>query len=145
MLIQYEFLKILRKKSTMIVMAISLLLTAFLFGLPILQYQTYNQDGVIKGSDGIAYEKEQARNVSGLLTDAYIAETVTEYQRLFDIVWEARQSVVELLESRLTAGKAVYGYEADRQTRAVFEKYGRVEQAAGIGYDRRCELLSAAA
>ena len=47
-----------------------------------------------------------------------------EYQRLFDIVWEARQSVVDLLEARLTAGKAVYGYEADRQTRAVFEKYG---------------------
>ncbi len=47
-----------------------------------------------------------------------------EYQRLFDIVWEARQSVVDLLESRLAAGKAVYGYEADRQTRAVFEKYG---------------------
>ena len=39
-LIKYEFLKILRKKSTLIVMAVSLLLTAFLFGLPILQYQT---------------------------------------------------------------------------------------------------------
>ena len=63
MLIKYEFLKILRKKSTIIVMAISLLLTAFLFGLPILQYQTYNQDGVIKGFDGIAYEKGQVRNV----------------------------------------------------------------------------------
>ncbi len=84
MLIKYEFLKILRKKSTIIVMAISLLLTAFLFGLPILQYQTYNQDGVIKGFDGIAYEKEQAQNVSGPLTDAYIAETVAEYQRLFE-------------------------------------------------------------
>lgn len=45
MLIKYEFLKILRKKSTFIVMAASLLLTAFFFGLPIMQYQTYNQDG----------------------------------------------------------------------------------------------------
>lgn len=42
-MMKYEFLKILRKRSTMIVMAVSLLLTAFLFGLPILQYQTYNQ------------------------------------------------------------------------------------------------------
>ena len=33
-LVKYEFLKILRKKSTLIVMAVSLLLTAFLFGLP---------------------------------------------------------------------------------------------------------------
>lgn len=49
MLIKYEFLKILRKKSTFIIMATSLILTAFLFGLPIMQYQTYNQDGVIEG------------------------------------------------------------------------------------------------
>ena len=55
MLIKYEFLKILRKKSTFIVMAASLLLTAFFFGLPIMQYQTYNQDGVIKGTEGIQY------------------------------------------------------------------------------------------
>lgn len=43
MLVKYEFLKILRKRSTLIVMAVSLLLTVFLFGLPIIQYQTYNQ------------------------------------------------------------------------------------------------------
>ena len=36
MLIKYELLKILRKKSTIIVMAVSLLVTAFLFGLPIM-------------------------------------------------------------------------------------------------------------
>ena len=47
MLVKYEFLKILRKKSTFIVMAVSLVLTGFLFGLPIVQYQIYNQDGVI--------------------------------------------------------------------------------------------------
>lgn len=39
-------------------MAISLLCTTFLFGLPVMQYQTYNQDGVMKGLEGIAYEKE---------------------------------------------------------------------------------------
>ena len=37
MLVKYEFLKILRKRSTLIVMAVSLLLTVFLFGLPIIQ------------------------------------------------------------------------------------------------------------
>lgn len=35
-LVKYEFLKILRKKSTLIVMAVSLLITVFFFGLPIL-------------------------------------------------------------------------------------------------------------
>ena len=84
MLIRYEFLKILRRKSTFVIMAISLILTAFLFGLPIIQYQTYNQDGVIKGAEGIAYAKEQASAFSVALTDEYIAETIRTYQQLFD-------------------------------------------------------------
>lgn len=84
MLIKYEFLKILRKKSTLIVMAASLLVTAFLFGLPVLQFQTYNQDGVIKGLEGIAYEKEQAAAYSVPLTNEYITETIQEVQQLFD-------------------------------------------------------------
>lgn len=69
MLIKYEFLKILRKKSTLIVMAASLILTGFLFGLPIMQFQTYNQDGVIKGADGIAYEKGQYADLSVPLSE----------------------------------------------------------------------------
>lgn len=84
MLVKYEFLKILRKKSTLIVMAVSLLLTGFLFGLPIMQYQTYNQDGVIKGMDGIAYEKEQYADLSVPLTEEYVAETIREVQGLFE-------------------------------------------------------------
>lgn len=84
MLMKYEFLKILRKKSTITVMAASLLLTAFLFGLPILQYQTYNQDGVIKGSAGIAYTKSQYQDISVPITEEYVEKTITEYQKLFE-------------------------------------------------------------
>lgn len=84
MLVKYEFLKILRKKSTLIVMVASLLITAFMFGLPILRYQTYNQDGVIKGFAGIAYEKEQAEKYSVPLTDEYITDTIREVQQLFE-------------------------------------------------------------
>lgn len=83
-LIKYEFLKILRRKSTCIVMAVSLLVTAFLFGLPIMQYQTYNQDGVVKGMNGIAYDKKQRSEFSVSLTDAYITDTIREYQQLFE-------------------------------------------------------------
>lgn len=83
-LIKYEFLKILRKKSTLIVTAVSLLLTAFLFGLPILRYQTYNADGVIRGLDGIAYTKEQYSQISVPLTEEYITETIREVQALFE-------------------------------------------------------------
>lgn len=84
MLVKYEFLKILRKKSTLIVMVVSLLITAFMFGLPILRYQTYNQDGVIKGFAGIAYEKKQAEKYSVPLTDEYITDTIREVQQLFE-------------------------------------------------------------
>lgn len=83
-LMKYEFLKILRRKSTLIIMAASLLLTAFLFGLPALQYQTYNQEGVIKGSKGIAYEKEQILSLAVPLTEEFVAELIGEYQRLFE-------------------------------------------------------------
>ena len=82
MLIKYEFLKIIRKKSTLIIMAVSLVLTAFLFGLPVVQYQTYNQDGVIKGREGIAYDKEQCAAVT--LTEDVVTETILGVQKLFD-------------------------------------------------------------
>ena len=84
MLVKYEFLKILRKKSTLIVMVVSLLVTAFLFGLPIMQFQTYNQDGMIKGFEGIEYKKEQAAKHSVPLTNEYITETIREVQQLFE-------------------------------------------------------------
>lgn len=83
-LVKYELLKIVRKKSTLIIMAISLILTAFLFGIPIIQYQTYNQDGVIKGMEGITYEKAQASGYSVALTNEYVEKTVQEVRALFD-------------------------------------------------------------
>lgn len=82
-LIRYEFLKILRRRSASIILTVSLLLTAFLFGLPVLQYQHYTRDGVVRGLEGIALEKAQYAEASGFLTDEYVAETVREYQRLF--------------------------------------------------------------
>lgn len=84
MLVRYEFLKILRKKSSLIVMAVSLILTGFLFDLPIMQYQTYNQDGAIKGADGIAYEKGRYADLSVPLSEEYVAKTIWEVQELFE-------------------------------------------------------------
>ena len=82
-LIQYEFLKIVRRKSTWIVLAASLILTAVFFGLPVVQFQTYSQDGVLRGLAGIQYERELQEDDSVLLTDEYIAENVQEVQELF--------------------------------------------------------------
>lgn len=83
-LAKYELLKIVRRKSTLIIMTVSLLVTAFLFGLPVLQYQTYSKDGVIKGLEGIAYEKEQYRELSVALTDEAVAATIREVGQLFE-------------------------------------------------------------
>lgn len=65
-------------------MAVSLLITAFFFGLPVLQFQTYNQDGVLQGLAGIQYEKEQYTEISVPLTNEYVTETIREVQELFE-------------------------------------------------------------
>lgn len=83
-LVKYEFLKILRKKSTLIAMAVSLLITAVFFGIPIIRFQIYNQDGVLRGLEGIAYEKEQYANISVPLTNEYVTDTIREVQALFE-------------------------------------------------------------
>lgn len=83
-LVKYEFLKILRKKSTLIAMAASLIITAVFFVLPITQFQIYNQDGVLRGLEGIAYEKTQYANISVPLTNEYVTETIREVQALFE-------------------------------------------------------------
>lgn len=83
-LVKYEFLKILRKKSTLIAMAVSLLITVVFFGLPITQFQINNQDGVLRGLEGIAYEKEQYADISVSLTNEYVTETIREVQALFE-------------------------------------------------------------
>lgn len=84
MLVKYEFLKILRKKSTLIIMAASLLITAFLFGLPAMQYQTYDQNGVIKGAEGIAYNKGLNEDISVPLTEEYVTSLIQNVQTLFE-------------------------------------------------------------
>lgn len=84
MLIQYEFLKIVRKRSTLVIMAVSLLITAFFFGLPLMQYQTYDRNGVIRGFAGITYDKAQYEELPVSLTEEYIADTIREYQKLFE-------------------------------------------------------------
>lgn len=65
-------------------MAVSLLITAVFFGLPITQFQIYNSDGVLRGLEGIAYEKEQYENISVLLTNEYVTEAIQDVQALFE-------------------------------------------------------------
>ena len=83
MLIKYEFLKILRKKSTIIIMAASFILTTLLFGIQIIQYQVYNENGVIKGPAGIAYEKNNTRIYLFLCLKNILLKQFLRLQQLF--------------------------------------------------------------
>lgn len=83
-LIKYEFLKIAKKRSTLTVMFVSLIITAFLFGLPILQFQTYDKDVLMKGMDGIRYERFIKDGIDVTLTDEYAESVIDEVNMLFE-------------------------------------------------------------
>ena len=132
MLVKYEFLKIVRKKSTMAVMLVSLLITAVFFGLPIIQFQTYRQGDVLFGLEGIRYEKEQYEKISVPLTDEYITQTIQEIQELFknpenigydgqeqflidDAYWDSiayRESLLAMIATNFAEPNVTAGYNS---------------------------------
>lgn len=132
MLVKYELLKILRKKSTFIIMLVSLLITAFLFGLPVLQFQTYNQDGVIEGFEGIAYEKEQYQDLSVELTDKYVVEVIKEVQALF----ENPENVGYDGDERFLINDAYWNGVAPRENmlNTIASVYAQPGQSVGYNY-----------
>lgn len=129
-LIKYEFLKILRKKSTLIVMVVSLLITAFLFALPIMQYQAYNQDGAIAGLEGIKYQKEQYLQLSVVLTEEYITDTIREYQKLFENPDNIGYDGYE----KFLIGDAYWNFVAPREKllRTIAANYNKPEEYKGL-------------
>jgi Xaa-Pro aminopeptidase len=55
----------------------------------------------------------------------YVGETVPEhYTKVFDVVREARDTAINLVESSLQAGRIIYGYEVDDAAREVIERKG---------------------
>lgn len=55
----------------------------------------------------------------------YVGDTPDEtYKKYFDIVWEAREAVRLAVETALSKGHFLRGFEADVLARKVFEKYG---------------------
>jgi len=164
MLVKYELLKILRKKSTLIVMAVSLIVTGFLFGLPIMQYQIYDPNGVIKGTEGIAYEKKQFAELSVPLSEEYVAKTIREVQELFqdpehvgndgnerfligDAYWNGvapREKLLALIASTYSAPDEIQGYNSlpdlDRKEAASF--YRKREEKIEALLDQPSRALS---
>ena len=110
-LIKYEFLKIAKKRSTLIVMFVSLIITAFLFGLPILQFQTYDKDVLMKGMDGIRYERSIKNGIDVTLTDEYAESVIDEINMLF----EDPENVANDGSERFLIGDAYWEHIAPRE------------------------------
>lgn len=110
-LIKYEFLKIAKKRSTLIIMFVSLIITAFLFGLPILQFQTYDKDVLMKGMDGIRYERAIKDGIDVTLTDEYAESVIDEVNMLF----EDPENVANDGSERFLIGDAYWEHIAPRE------------------------------
>lgn len=110
-LIKYEFLKIAKKRSTLTVMFVSLIITAFLFGLPILQFQTYDKDVLMKGMDGIRYERSIKDGINVTLTDEYAESVIDEVNMLF----EDPENVANDGSERFLIGDAYWEHIAPRE------------------------------
>jgi len=55
----------------------------------------------------------------------YVGETVPEqYRRVFDVVREARDTAIALVQNSLQAGRLLHGYEVDDAARAVIDRKG---------------------
>jgi Xaa-Pro aminopeptidase len=55
----------------------------------------------------------------------YVGETVPErYTKVFEVVREARDSAIVLVQKSLQAGRIIYGYEVDDAAREVIERNG---------------------
>ena len=84
MLFKYEFLKIIKRKSTIIIFLLGLLMTTVFFSLPIIQYQAFTQEKMITGLEGISYNKNNELEMAELLTEEVITDLIFEYQQLFE-------------------------------------------------------------
>jgi len=84
MLFKYEFLKIMKRKATVIILLLSLSITTLFFSLPIIQYQTFTQEGMLSGLAGIAYNRDRRNELAGFLTETEITAFILEYQQLFE-------------------------------------------------------------
>ncbi len=128
-LIKYEFLKIAKKRSTLIIMLASLFITALLFGLPVLQFQTYDKGDLRKGLDGIRYERSLMSDLDVVITDEYAAEVIDEVSGLF----ENPENVGTDGTERFLIGDAYWEHIAPREPLIdlIASAYARPGESAG--------------
>ena len=94
--------------------------------------------GRLPQEDAIYYDVSWCMNV-GPQIDA-------EYQRLFDLVKEARQKAFDLIQSKLDAGQDICGCEVDAHLQAFFQERGMAQylmHRTGHNIGHRCHGVGA--
>ena len=94
--------------------------------------------GRLPQEDAIYYDVSWCMNV-GPQIDA-------EYQRLFDLVKEARQKAFDLIQSKLDAGQDIFGCEVDAHLQTFFQERGMAQylmHRTGHNIGHRCHGVGA--
>ena len=94
--------------------------------------------GRLPQEDAIYYDVSWCMNV-GPQIDA-------EYQRLFDLVKEARQTAFDLIQSKLDAGQDICGCDVDAHLQAFFQERGMAQylmHRTGHNIGHRCHGVGA--
>lgn len=94
--------------------------------------------GRLPQADAIYYDVSWCMNVG--------PDIDSEYQRIFDLVKEARQNAFDLIQSRLDAGQPVRGCEVDAHLQAFFQDRGAAQyllHRTGHNIGHRCHGIGA--
>ena len=84
-ILKFELIKIMRKKTSIIIMAFSMAIILYLFGGIAFQERTFDENGdEYKGLSAIALEKEMYKAVTGEMTEQSITNDIKLYQEKFN-------------------------------------------------------------
>lgn len=92
------------------------------------------KDGVIRSGDFVLIDLwAKVDHPDGVYSDmtrvGFVGESVPEkYERIFQIVAQARDAAIELVRQRFAADEALHGWEVDQAARRVIEAAGYGEQ-----------------
>lgn len=85
-LIKFEFKKLAKKRTNIITVLVSIILTIIFFSLPAMRFEYTDTKGEkYKGLKAIELKKEDIKDISVQVTEEQVEKDIKEYQRLFSI------------------------------------------------------------
>ncbi len=91
-LIKFEFKKLAKKRTNIITVLVSVILTIIFFSSPTMRFEAFDTKGNhYKGFKAIALEKENTKELSIKITEEQVEKDIKEYQRLFSMPENTRK------------------------------------------------------